>query len=89
MYIFQTPRKELVEDDGLWFEDGNIIISAEDSAFRVYRGVLAKKSDVFKDLFSLPQPSQDETLYGCPVVRVQVGKMDIYRFLRVIFDGSG
>ncbi|THH29890.1 hypothetical protein EUX98_g4293 [Antrodiella citrinella] len=72
----------------LWFEDGNIVIIAEKTEFRVYRGILAQKSDLFKDLFTLPQPEGGETLYGCSVVRVQDLATDWYRFLSVLFGGA-
>ncbi|KAF8145623.1 hypothetical protein K438DRAFT_1425906, partial [Mycena galopus ATCC 62051] len=48
----------------LWFEDGNIVIQAGNSQFRVYRGVLAKRSSVFQDMLSSPQPPDAETIEG-------------------------
>ncbi|KAJ7154360.1 hypothetical protein C8R43DRAFT_1066365 [Mycena crocata] len=70
----------------LWFEDGNIVIQAGNSQFRVFRGILAAQSPVFKDMFSLPQPADSEAVDGCPVVRLHDSKEDLTVFLRAIFD---
>ncbi|KAF5312194.1 hypothetical protein D9619_003821 [Psilocybe cf. subviscida] len=47
-----TPTK--VPD--LWFEDGNVILIAEDRAFRLYKGVLASRSPVLKEMLNTSQP---------------------------------
>ncbi|KAF7790175.1 hypothetical protein EIP86_001127 [Pleurotus ostreatoroseus] len=43
----------------LWFADGNVVLLAARTAFRVHRGQLARHSEVFADLFELPQPQID------------------------------
>ncbi|KAJ7494261.1 hypothetical protein B0H11DRAFT_2190590 [Mycena galericulata] len=53
----------------LWFEDGNIVIQAGNSQFRVYRGILAARSSVFQDMLSFPQPPDSELFEGCPLTR--------------------
>jgi len=73
--------------DDLWYEDGNIIIVAKDVGFRVYKGVLARKSPVFKDLLSLPQPPGQELIEECPVIRVHDSPQDMQRFLEILCDG--
>ena len=43
-----------------WFEDGNMILLAQDgTAFKIHRGVLARRSQVFESMLQLPQPSVD------------------------------
>lgn len=39
----------------LWFESGNVVIATSKMLFKVYDGILAMHSGVFKDMFSLPQ----------------------------------
>lgn len=76
-------------DEELWYPDGNIILVARGVAFRVYRGWLAARSEVFKDLFSFPQPkgpgicSND----GCPIVAVYDSPEDLRYFLRALMFG--
>jgi hypothetical protein len=51
--------------------DANIIIRSSDLVdFRVHKSVLAMTSPFFKDLLSLPQPSDSETVDGLPVVQL-------------------
>jgi hypothetical protein len=50
--------------------DANIIIRSSDLVdFRVHKSVLVMTSPFFKDLLSLPQPSDSETFDGLPVIR--------------------
>ncbi|TCD61649.1 hypothetical protein EIP91_008137 [Steccherinum ochraceum] len=82
-----TKPNEPKKHADLWFDDGNIVLVAGDTAFRVYRGVLAKRSEMFHDLFSLPQPEGGEAMDGCSVLRLQESAADMERFLTVLFDG--
>ena len=50
----------------LYFDDGNIVIAASDLRFRVHTGILGHHSEVFKDMFSIPQPEESEMYDGCP-----------------------
>ncbi len=51
--------------------DANIIIRSSDLVdFRVHKSVLAMTSPFFKDLLSLPQPSDSESVDGLPVVQL-------------------
>lgn len=74
-------------DAEVWFEDGNAIVVADDTAFKVHRGVLSLHSEVFRDMFSIPPPEDDEALDGCPVVRVSDAASDIRQLLSVMYRG--
>jgi hypothetical protein len=51
--------------------DANLILRSSDSAdFRVHKPILAMASPFFKDLLSLPQPSDSESVDGLPVVQL-------------------
>lgn len=71
----------------IWFEDGNVIIQAEKTHFKVYRGGLAANSSIFKDMFSMPQPPSAGELdvEGCPVVHVSDTAEDIAIVLQALF----
>ncbi|KZP13430.1 hypothetical protein FIBSPDRAFT_753509 [Athelia psychrophila] len=75
----------------IWFEDGNVVIQAEGTHFRVYRGALAAHSPIFKDMFAMPQPpSEGEgTVEGCPVVHLSDTAADITIVLKALFLLSG
>jgi BTB/POZ domain len=51
--------------------DANLILRSSDLVnFRVHKPVLAMASPFFKDLLSLPQPSDSESVDGLPVVQL-------------------
>ena len=53
-----------------WLEDGNVVLVAEGTAFRVLRSILSNSSDVFRDMFTVPQPANTEKFSECPVVHL-------------------
>ena len=73
--------------EGLFFPDGNIILQAETTIFRLYKGLLASKSTVFKDMFAFPQPNNEgRTFLGCPVVEIYDNAEEATYFLRALTD---
>ncbi|KAI0269682.1 hypothetical protein BGY98DRAFT_285047, partial [Russula aff. rugulosa BPL654] len=61
-----TPQAETFD-----VPDANLIIRSSDLVnFRVHKPVLAMASPVFKDLLSLPQPPDGESVDGLPVVQL-------------------
>jgi hypothetical protein len=73
--------------DDLWFEDGNLILKAENSLFRIYTGLLAARSSVFKDMFAFPPPAEGNEIFdGCPIITVYDNAKDMAFFLRAVFD---
>ncbi|KAJ7457378.1 hypothetical protein FB451DRAFT_1564230 [Mycena latifolia] len=72
----------------LWFEDATLILRAEDTIFRISRGILAARSSVLKArMCGLAQSSAD-MLYGCPVLEIQHSPVDVTNFLKAIFDSD-
>ncbi|KIK04784.1 hypothetical protein K443DRAFT_4328 [Laccaria amethystina LaAM-08-1] len=76
----------LVSD--LWYDDGNIVLQAESSLFRVFLGVLATHSPIFNDIQKLPR-SQDQEMYGnCPLMVLHDKAEDLANFLRALYDSG-
>ncbi|KAJ7184640.1 hypothetical protein C8R46DRAFT_1064691, partial [Mycena filopes] len=75
-----TPQRV----DELWFDDGNLVIQAGDSLYRVYRGLLATHSSVFRDMLAFPQPVDSELVDGCPLVRLPDPDVEVTPFLKAI-----
>ena len=73
----------------LWFDDGNVVLLADNVAFKVHRSLLSRHSTVFKDLFELSQPSAalDEQLDGVPLVKLHDSSHDLADLLDVIYNG--
>ncbi|KAJ6567037.1 hypothetical protein B0H19DRAFT_1139214 [Mycena capillaripes] len=72
----------------LWFEDGNLVIQAGNSLYRVFRGILARASPIFQDMLSLPQPPDSDLVEGCLIVRLPDPETEVTPFLKAIFDSS-
>jgi len=56
------------------------VLLAEATAFKLHRTRLAAQSNVFADMFPIPQPpatSQSESLDGCPMVTLQDAARDV------------
>ncbi|KAL6298850.1 hypothetical protein BKA93DRAFT_33789 [Sparassis latifolia] len=73
-------------DTHFWFVDGSIILIAQGTAFRVHQTVLSRHSEIFRDLFSVPQPADQERSIGCPVVHLSDSRNDLRYLLRVLYD---
>ena len=83
---------EVVRDSDVWFEDGNVVIVAQQTAFRVHRGVLSRHSETFSGLFTLPRPVGDaaeDDIDGCPIIRITDSSHDLKHLLHALYDGLG
>ncbi|KAI0697613.1 hypothetical protein BC835DRAFT_1270241, partial [Cytidiella melzeri] len=80
----------IVQHPNIWFEDGNVVLVAKSTGFRVHRGVLARHSDVFRDMFLVPQPANGEMLQDCPVIRLADDNPDeVAAVLNILYDQRG
>ncbi|KAJ7449668.1 hypothetical protein FB451DRAFT_1566972 [Mycena latifolia] len=57
-----TNFSELQRHADLWFNDGSVICQAENTLFRVHVSQLSRHSALFRDIFTLPQPSRPRSL---------------------------
>jgi hypothetical protein len=66
--------------------DANLIIRSSDLVnFRVHKAVLAMASPFFKDLLSLPQPSDSESVDGLPVVQLTEDAELLHSLVSVLY----
>ena len=71
-----------------WFQDGNIILEAGLTQFKVYRGILALNSDIFRDMFAVSQPVEQESVDGCPIVHLSDSPDDVRYVLNALCNAS-
>ncbi|KAJ7841233.1 hypothetical protein B0H13DRAFT_2210122 [Mycena leptocephala] len=84
-YIPGYPEMpETLPSRDLWFSDGNLILEAEHTSFRVYGQLVAVKSSVLADILALPS----YTIDGIPVVRLLDADEDLEAFLKAILDSN-
>lgn len=92
MTINDLPFAEHTHDEAapvedLWFADGNLILKAEKSLFRIYSGLLGARSSVFKDMLAFPPPQGGNAMMdGCHIVTVYDSAKDMAYFLKAVFD---
>ena len=73
-------------DSELSFDDGNIVIVAEEVAFRVHKSLLSRNSIVFRDLFLAQQTLLADPIDHCPSMRVSDTSFDLRELLRLVYD---
>ncbi|KZP18355.1 hypothetical protein FIBSPDRAFT_791982 [Athelia psychrophila] len=69
-----------------WFSDGNIVLEAEGIHFKVYQGILAANSSIFKDLFSFGQGDAEHIVEKCHVVQLSDKAEDLRIVLHSLHD---
>ncbi|KAF7370416.1 BTB domain-containing protein [Mycena sanguinolenta] len=69
-----------------WFSDGSVVLQAVNTQFRVHWSLLARHSLVFCDMQGLPQPSDEPSVDGCPVVQLQDDPTDVEFLLSTLYD---
>ncbi|KDR86008.1 hypothetical protein GALMADRAFT_235195 [Galerina marginata CBS 339.88] len=78
--------QEAQKSAAYWFDDGNVILQAENTQFRVHRGIIIRHSQVFRDMFSLPQPEKETLSEGCPLIHVSDAPKDWENTFSVLYD---
>lgn len=71
-----------------WFNDGNIILEADFTQFRVYKGILSANSVVFADMFALSQADGEGEVEGCAVVPLQDKADDLRVVLQALHEAT-
>lgn len=82
---------DIAKDAKLWFEDGNIVLIAENHPFKIHKGVLAAKSDFFSGMLSLPQPQtleESEHFDGIPTMHLSDKWQDVRCVLQGIYHSD-
>ncbi|KAH6911811.1 hypothetical protein BKA70DRAFT_1185460 [Coprinopsis sp. MPI-PUGE-AT-0042] len=86
-----APESAVTRSTECWFEDGNLILQAEDVQFKTHRGLLARYSSVLRDMLSVPQPEEqqdgDDFVEGCPVVVLDDRAKHWAAVLTILYDG--
>ncbi|KAJ7056264.1 hypothetical protein C8F01DRAFT_1155437, partial [Mycena amicta] len=75
--LMETTRSDL------WFEDGSIVVRAEKTIFRVYEGILAANSAVWKEMVSNLN-SEAPLIDKCPVLCLDDTAQDVESVLKTL-----
>lgn len=72
----------------VWFDDGNVVLRAKDTRFRVHQGILCNNSPIFNDMFVVASADPGASHEMPPVVELQDDPVDVERMLRALYDRS-
>ena len=85
-------QQQLERSTDVWYDDGNCVLQAENTVFKVYFGLLAKYSVYFQTMITLPQPDanaeEPQPMYeNCPlIVLLGDSAKDARYFLKALTD---
>jgi hypothetical protein len=69
--------------------DADIVLQSSNFVnFRIHKSILASSSPFFKDMFSLPQPSNNEVVDGLPVLRLSEDAELVRALITVLYPIS-
>ncbi|TFK61515.1 hypothetical protein BDN72DRAFT_849592 [Pluteus cervinus] len=88
MNAFELANDGLKCIPSLWFPDGNIIIQADATCYRLYQGILAQQSAYFGRILAPGEAEKLPVVDGCRLVRLEDGVQDVTPFLKALFDSS-
>ncbi|KDR79549.1 hypothetical protein GALMADRAFT_243642 [Galerina marginata CBS 339.88] len=79
---------ELSKSPNFWFKDGNIVIQAQNTQYRVHQSILARHSKVFCDMFDLSQPVGESLVEGCAIIHVSDAPKDWQNLFGILYDND-
>jgi hypothetical protein len=72
----------------IWHSDGSIVLQADNTQFRVHWGLLALHSSFFRNMQGLPQPPNQPSIDGCPIVALHDAVVDVEYLLKALYTPS-
>ncbi|KAF7351131.1 BTB domain-containing protein [Mycena sanguinolenta] len=70
----------------IWYNDGSVVLQSENTQFRVHWSILSQHSPFFRDLERLPQPPNQPTADGCPIVELSDSAENVEYLLKALYD---
>ncbi|KAJ7809062.1 hypothetical protein B0H14DRAFT_2380041 [Mycena olivaceomarginata] len=88
-----SPKRQRTEDapitrSEIWKRDGSVVLQAANTQFRVHWSVLEENSSVFRGMQGHPQPVDQDSVDGCPVVEISDDPVDVEYLLKALYNPS-
>ena len=81
-----SPAPVILRSPEFYFKPSMVMLIIENTAFCLHRDLLSKRSETFRDMFSMPEaPAECEMMDGHPLVRLHDQKSDWVYFLRAFY----
>ncbi|KAJ7177496.1 hypothetical protein C8R43DRAFT_872384 [Mycena crocata] len=84
----QRTENAPITRSNIWYEDGGVVLQAQDTQFRVHWSILAQQSSFFRDMQGLPQPVDQPSVDGCPVIELPDSVEDVRYLLKALYTPS-
>ncbi|KAJ7472850.1 hypothetical protein FB451DRAFT_1558974 [Mycena latifolia] len=81
----QRQDVEIVRSE-IWHPDGSVVLQAGDTQFRIHWSFLSRHSSFFRDMQGLPQPPDQPSVEGCPVVELSDRVEDVEYVLETLYN---
>ncbi|KAF7326101.1 BTB domain-containing protein [Mycena kentingensis (nom. inval.)] len=83
--VSQNPA---VRSSRFWMPFGDLVLQADATQFKINRDILARQSEVFRDMFSVAVPGAegDTQVEGCPLVAVSDKVADWENLLELLYN---
>ncbi|KAJ7782672.1 hypothetical protein B0H16DRAFT_1402918 [Mycena metata] len=82
----QRTEDASITRSSIWYKDGSVVLQAQNTQFRVHWSFLSQNSSFFRDLENLPQPPEQPTVDGCPVVELPDNADDVKYLLKALYN---
>jgi len=82
----RTDSESSITRSDVWRNDGNVVLQAETTQFRVHWSVLSLHSPFFRDMRDLPRPNDQPTVEGCPVIELHDPAEDVEHLLNALYN---
>lgn len=69
----------------IWFDNGDLILHADDALFRVHSSILSKHSLTLDGIIRTANKIEEDMYEGCPVIRMQDTGLDLSALLRAMY----
>ncbi|KAJ7502960.1 hypothetical protein B0H11DRAFT_612659 [Mycena galericulata] len=81
----RTEDASITRSD-IWYADGSVVLQSQNTQFRVHWSILGQQSSFFRDMHGLPQPPDQPSVDGCPVVELQDDAADIEHLMTSLYS---
>ncbi|KAJ7502979.1 hypothetical protein B0H11DRAFT_2188099 [Mycena galericulata] len=82
----QRAENAPIMRSNIWHDDGSVVLQAGDMQFRVHWSVLSLNSSFFRDMKGLPQPPDQPSVEGCPIVELSDAVEDVEYLLKALYS---
>ena len=78
-------KTTVIRSSKFWFEDGNVVLQAENTQFRLHRSILSMHCPIFRDMFACSLPENGPTVDGCPLIHFSETLEDVKNFVKILY----